>query len=325
MNAEMEKNTIRFDQSLLAKAIENDPRYKRSVNGAYELVNYDPNSTLRFFVNYIPDSYPTHWHPATELIMPVENHYTVTVRETTYDLRPGDILIIPPGELHTLTAPPTGIRLIYMFDLAVLSKIRGFSYLTAFMSQPTLITPENNSAIYEEETSLLLDLMELYMCDDNLRDLTIYAKLIRFFVCFSQHHIDSEGVVSPTSRHPDRRKHLLDTMNTVFDYLDDHYDENLTLEKVADVAGFSKYHFSRLFKQCSGYNFYDYLCHRRIKSAEGLLMNSDLPITEIALQSGFSSLSSFNRTFKKLKSCTPSEYRNLISTSHTCGSQEDKD
>lgn len=325
MNAEMEKNTIRFDQSLLAKAIENDPRYKRSVNGAYELVNYDPNSTLRFFVNYIPDSYPTHWHPATELIMPVENHYTVTVRETTYDLRPGDILIIPPGELHTLTAPPTGIRLIYMFDLAVLSKIRGFSYLTAFMSQPTLITPENNSAIYEEETSLLLDLMELYMCDDNLRDLTIYAKLIRFFVCFSQHHIDSEGVVSPTSRHPDRRKHLLDTMNTVFDYLDDHYDENLTLEKVADVAGFSKYHFSRLFKQCSGYNFYDYLCHRRIKSAEGLLMNSDLPITEIALQSGFSSLSSFNRTFKKLKSCTPSEYRNLISTSHTCKGQEDKD
>lgn len=321
----MEKNTIRFDQSLLAKAIENDPRYTRSVNGAYELVNYDSNSTLRFFVNYIPDCYSTHWHPATELIMPVENHYEVTIRETTYDLNPGDILIIPSGELHSLTAPPTGIRLIYMFDLAVLSKIRGFSYLTAFLSQPALITPENSSAIYEKETSLLLDILELYMCDDNLRDLTIYARLIEFFVRFSQYRIDSEGAISPIAGYSDRRKHLLDTMNTVFEYLDDHYDENLTLEKAADVAGFSKYHFSRLFKQCSGYNFYDYLCHRRIKSAEGLLMNSSLPITEIALQSGFSSLSSFNRTFKKLKSCTPSEYRNLISTSQTCGNRATKD
>lgn len=314
----IEKEITEFSQSLLAKAIENDPRYQRSQDGSYELVNYDSNSTLRFFVNYITDCYPTHWHPATELIMPLENHYTVKVRETSYDLRPGDILIVPPGELHSLTAPPSGLRLIYMFDLAVLSRIRGFSYLTAFLSQPTLITPENSTPIYEQEAHLLLNLMEDYMCDDNLRDLTIYSKLIHFFVCYSQHRIQSEGFISQTSRRSDRRKLLLDTMNTVFEYLDEHYDENLTLEKVADVAGFSKYHFSRLFKQCSGYNFYDYLCHRRIKAAEVLLMNPDLPITEIALQSGFSSLSSFNRTFKKLKSCTPSEYRILISTSQTC-------
>ena len=89
----------------------------------------------------------------------------------------------------------------------------------------------------------------------------------------------------------------------------------ITLEMVSDIAGFSKYHFSRLFKQCSGYNFYDYLCYLRIKSAENLLIHPGVSITEIALQSGFTSLSTFNRIFKKIKNCTPSEYRNLYNIS----------
>ncbi|MCC8137722.1 MAG: AraC family transcriptional regulator [Clostridiales bacterium] len=87
----------------------------------------------------------------------------------------------------------------------------------------------------------------------------------------------------------------------------------LSLETVADVAGFSKYHFSRIFKECSGYNFYDYLCLLRIKAAENLLMSKEHSITEVALLSGFSSLSTFNRMFKKKKGCTPSEYRALCS------------
>lgn len=51
-----------------------------------------------------------------------------------------------------------------------------------------------------------------------------------------------------------------------------------------------------------------------------LLLNPDLTITEIALQSGFSSLSTFNRTFKRTKNCTPTEYRDLCSkSSHPMG------
>ncbi|ABX43014.1 helix-turn-helix domain-containing protein [Lachnoclostridium phytofermentans] len=75
-----------------------------------------------------------------------------------------------------------------------------------------------------------------------------------------------------------------------------------------------------MFKQCSGQNFYDFLSFKRIKSAEMLLLNPDLTITEIALQSGFSSLSTFNRTFKRTKNCTPTEYRDLCSkSSHPMG------
>lgn len=97
------------------------------------------------------------------------------------------------------------------------------------------------------------------------------------------------------------------------DYIDSHYTEELTLDNIADFSGFSKYHFTRLFKQYTDSTFYDYLIYRRIKAAEELLANPELSITEIALQSGFSSISTFNRIFKQKKGCTPSEYRSLYS------------
>ena len=58
--------------------------------------------------------------------------------------------------------------------------------------------------------------------------------------------------------------------------------------------------------------FYDYLIGRRIKASEILLSQHDLSITDVALQAGFSSISTFNRTFKTKKGCTPGEYRALF-------------
>ena len=85
--------------------------------------------------------------------------------------------------------------------------------------------------------------------------------------------------------------------------------EDITLEEVAAQIGFSKFHFSRLFRQFTDTAFYDYLCARRIKTAEALLLEPGLSITEIALQSGFASISTFNRVFKKFKECTPTEFK----------------
>ena len=95
----------------------------------------------------------------------------------------------------------------------------------------------------------------------------------------------------------------------VFDYIEHYYMEDITLELVASKIGFSKFHFSRLFRQFTDTSFYDYHCLRRLKAAEILLLDPSLPITEVALQSGFSSISTFNRVFKKFKECTPTEFK----------------
>lgn len=285
--------------------------FHRVVEDNYEPVVYLPGSSVRIWYNEETNDWPTHWHPAIEIIMPLENIYTVKTSQQEYVLNPGDILAIPAGELHWLIAPESGSRLIYLLDFSVISQLNGFSYLMPFLSQPMLITDEVCPQIYRQEAEYLEKMFIEYFSNTNLYELVIYSHLLNFFVTFGRYRMLKDDALFISNA--GKQKELIEKLNTVFDYLDAHYMEDITLEKVADVAGFSKFHFSRLFKQCSKQNFYDYLCFKRIKSAEMLLLKPELSITEIALQAGFTSLSTFNRTFKRFKSCTPTEYRSLCS------------
>ena len=97
----------------------------------------------------------------------------------------------------------------------------------------------------------------------------------------------------------------------VTNYINEHFTENLTLEQAASLAGFSKYHFTRLFRQYAGTSFYKYLNQKRITHAKNLLLDPDLSVTDVAMQSGFTSISAFLRMFHLVTNCTPTEFRKM--------------
>lgn len=284
----------------------------RSISDHVESVGFLPDSTVRFWYNDSTLSYDPHWHNACEMIIPVEGHYLVTIGPVTYDLKPGDIFLIPSGELHSLRAPGPGGRFIFLFEFDMLWQPQGASYLASCLTQPVIITPDTCPSIYNEEITLVHQLCLDYLENDSLRDITIYTRLLTLFLSYAKFRLSNEGNLAMTQYSHASQKSYAEKISAVLAYLDVHFAEELTLEQVAAVAGFSKFHFSRTFKQLSGYNFYDYLCRRRIKSSEILLMKPGLSISQIALQSGFSSVSTFNRTFKKMKGCTPTEYRGMF-------------
>lgn len=287
--------------------------FHRVVNDTFESVKYLQDSSIRIWYNVESTEFAMHWHPAIEIIMVLENCYTVECSQETFHLEAGDILLVPAGELHHLIAPLSGSRLIYLFDFEELSRLNGFSYLMPYLASPILINSTTCPQVYREEAGLLEKIFKEYSHDTNLWELKIYSYLLDFFVTYGRFKFVAESDSNSTQAY--KQKELIERLNSVFDYIDIHYMEDITLEKAADVAGFSKFHFSRLFKQCSGQNFYDYLCYKRIKATETLLLTPELSITEIALQSGFASLSTFNRTFKRSKGCTPTEYRNMLNKS----------
>ena len=106
-----------------------------------------------------------------------------------------------------------------------------------------------------------------------------------------------------------RDREYIEAVLSACRYINVHYMENLSLEEVAAVSGFSKFHFTRIFKQYMNMTFYEYLNSKRVKRAEELLYDKKMSITDVAMNSGFSSLSAFNRTFKTVKACSPSDYR----------------
>ncbi len=97
----------------------------------------------------------------------------------------------------------------------------------------------------------------------------------------------------------------------ICDYIKEHCAEELTLEQVADISGFSKFYFSKLFKQFAKVSFYKYVNQQRIAKAEMLLVDPANSITDVAMHCGFSSLSPFIRMFKLIKGCTPTEFRKM--------------
>ena len=97
-------------------------------------------------------------------------------------------------------------------------------------------------------------------------------------------------------------------------YINNHYQEPLTLDDVAEFAGFSRFYFSRSFKKQTGFSFKDYLCEKRLQAAMDMLIRSNRPIQEVAAESGFGSVATFNRVFREKKGCTPTQYRAIYGT-----------
>lgn len=280
----------------------------REVTGTHEKVSFEENQSVLLFLNREAESYDTHWHAAGEIIMPIENTYTVQVAGHTYELEEGDIFFIPPGELHKLISLPTGMRLILMFDISFISTMKDFTAMTPVLSQPILVSKSQHKEIHNFSAKLMNQIISEYENSSApLKQSMIYSYLIQFFVQVGRLLIRTEKLF-PDVRSTKQMEYF-DKMNTVVSYINNNYTEDISLEKMASMAGFSKFHFTRLFKQFTDTSFYSYLNQRRVKAAETLLLIPNISITDVALQSGFSSISTFNRVFRTAKNCTPSEYK----------------
>ncbi|MCC8137723.1 MAG: cupin domain-containing protein [Clostridiales bacterium] len=224
----MNPTKLTLDPDLLKIGMQDAEQYHRRMDSEREVVDFRPDTTLRFFINSQTESYEMHRHPASELIMPIENTYTVIVGQTRYELNPGEILLIPPGELHQLIAPPSGLRLIYIFDMEAVSAIKGFSYLTIFLSHAVLITPDTCPSVYEQEVDLIMELCREYFFGGHLRDLNCYASLLKLFANYGESRIEQVPAMRSRESDSERSARLYDKLNIVFDYMDKHYNEALS-------------------------------------------------------------------------------------------------
>ncbi|MDY3249350.1 MAG: AraC family transcriptional regulator [Candidatus Choladocola sp.] len=94
-------------------------------------------------------------------------------------------------------------------------------------------------------------------------------------------------------------------------YINEHFREPLSLDVLARNSNMSQFHFTRVFTAETGYTPHQYLIATRINYAKFLLKTSDIPVKEIAFNSGFNSESGFCSSFRKREKMTPGEYRSF--------------
>jgi len=280
------------------------------LDGVHETVDYKGNFGLRLYRNIETEDFPTHWHLEVEIIMPLKNHYTVVTPEQTVTVEPGEIAVVSSGELHSLRAPDSGSRLILLADCSSLYEFPGIHFAVQMLPPCLLIRPGQIPGATETHgllSSLLNKIDEEYFSENPFREAACYAYMTQFFVILGRTFWNTEEKQSSESAGK-KNAYYIDRFLEVCNYINAHCTNPITLEELASIAGFNKFHFSRLFKQYMNISYHEYLTKRRIMHAEKLLINPGCSIMQASLQSGFNSLSTFNRVFKSYKKCTPTEF-----------------
>ncbi len=279
----------------------------KHLNGDFETVEYSENHFIILYDNDDDEDYPVHWHNAVEIIMPLQNGFTVSANETVYELKERDIIILPPGELHSLKSPHEGRRIIFQCDDSVLGKNTALSSVTTVLSGISFINAGSDEEVYNYSKKTMFRIYEEYFKKSELSELKIYISLLSLLTKIRENQLSQhKNTLNCT---PEKLVEYDTRFGTVLKYIEKNYMYDITLDKLADIAGYSKYHFSRIFKQYNEMSYIQYINKIRTNAAQTLLLDPDISITEVAMRSGFSSITSFNRAFKEVKHCTPTEFK----------------
>ena len=278
------------------------------LNGTRETVDFADDSELLLYDNTDYEEYPLHWHKPIEIIMTLKGGYHMECNGRHFDLDEGDIIFIAPAVLHHLYAEE-GERLIFQADTTLFNSVRDFEYYMSMLHPALLITPGSFPTLHEKLRDLMLSIQAEYFANAPMREASIYSMLLQMFILISRESMVSNVTFSDVKQ--SKQQEYLEKFTSICDYINNHCTEDLNLEEVADLAGFSKFHFSRLFKDFTGSTFYKYVNMRRINAAEQLLLDPQINVTEVAVRSGFNSVSAFMRMFKQIKGCTPTEFKKM--------------
>lgn len=248
---------------------------------------------------------PMHWHEAMEILFCLNGDVTVHVDHETISLSHKQLIVFDSKEVHSIHCNSK----LYMFLCIHIDKKQLSVYcpdleLYNIKCRP-LPLDDPKSTPYIHLCQLAHDLTRTNMQNEStsaMRSdgtaLLMLADLIRYFSVYSPPETSS------SQSQPNN------TIRESITYINEHYTEKLSLDEVAAQTGFSKEYFCRFFKQHMGITFLRYLNEVRISHAGRLLTTTDLSVSEVMNQSGFTNQTIFNRLFKELYGVTPREIRN---------------
>lgn len=249
---------------------------------------------------------PLHWQDSMELIFVKKGRGIVQAGLAGYTAEAGDIYVFAPGVLHGLRQYQNE-RMEYeniIFDLELLGSsgdVAAEKYLLPLQSGrlglPMRLTPADWG--YDWAANCLHQAEEFNRLKDVGYELCIKGELLLFLAAL----VGRQGGLPPADNADTQR------LKTVLQLVNDHYQEDISIDRAAAACGCSASHFMRWFKKMTGQSFTVFLNEHRLNEAAALLTSGDDTVLAVAERCGFDNLSYFNRVFKRKFGMTPREYR----------------
>lgn len=257
---------------------------------------------------------PLHWHDEMEFIYVKKGSGIVTVDFTQYTVEAGMIILIVPGQLHSIEQLDD-LSMEYeniIFHPNILYSKTADACNTEFL-QPlldgTLVIPTvfKPTDLYYKEIASCID------ANDEIRK--TFPKGYQLFLkgqLFLLLSILIEKCSDIVVEKKDNKS--LEKLKHILKYIENNYTQKITIADAAAEVNLSQSHFMKYFKNTMGTSFIDYLNEYRLTMASRLLLSSESSILAISEEVGYDNLSYFNRTFKRRYGTTPSAYRKKAST-----------
>ena len=250
-----------------------------------------------------------HWHDQMEVIYIKRGEGVVSVDFNRLEVRAGSIVPVLPGEIHSIDGTPGG-RMEYE-NIIFSPGMLGGGDEDEWFRKNVLEPLRNGNLAFERpippgtdfylEAKTALDGADA-ACTNRTPGYSLLVKghLFEFLHALYANRLDRTQ--TQPRRSADRLKVVLADVKT-------RYAEKLTVEGAASLAGYSKAHFMRVFKEETGQTFVGYLNDYRLTAATYFLRETDESIGNIAVSCGFDNGSYFIRRFRARYGKTPSEYR----------------
>ena len=268
------------------------------------------NSPFRLF--YLEDlpgrEYTYHYHDFHKLLIFLNGTVSYRVEGREYDLKPGDQVLIPAGEIHCPVVHPsaTYTRLIAYISPDYFSTLSGECDLSGCFSH-ALEAHENLIRIPDYFSGslypVLQELIRTFSSEDFGTSFYQKLKFAEYLLLLNRYLLKQEN---------QKLSLILPTANPqilqILDYINAHLTQDLSIDKIADAAFLNRSYLMHLFRQETGTTIGGYLTEKRLFAARTLIQ-SGCPVTEAALQSGFPSYSAFYRAYLKKYGCSPKDCR----------------
>lgn len=258
--------------------------------------------------------FPVHWHEEVEIIYVESGNLHVKIGEQDMDGKAGDVFFVNPRELHLMSSPDGEVEYY-----TLLFPIEFISFQSMDELEVNLTAPiRSNQLLFPGQ-----------LLDENLKK-EVRDILVKMIRDNRQIHHLKEKEIGLASHHLQTRIYLLQILQLLYEadvlvksesignsdmqkellvYIQNHFTEKITLSMLAKEFHLSEKYVSRYFVEHFYLPFSNYVVHLRLTYAKQLLETTDEPVTEIALQSGFSNVSYFIRAFKNAYMKSPLKYR----------------
>lgn len=254
-----------------------------------------------------------HWHQYIEFIYVLEGKGVLTIDLKEYRAAKGDLIVVSPSSLHGGTGEETNplICKVILADIEMLmgslkDKIAKL-YLSPLLDQTIKIVPfiEPGTPVYEEMKFLFEKIQDKWEKQNDGAELYIKGYLIQML-----------AVLFETKQYQEVSGHSgikeIRQIKKLIQFIEEHYSEPLSVDRLAQYAGYNRYYFMHFFKMHTGYTVTQYLNLKRTGYAAHMLAEQEWSVSEISDRTGYQDVSYFIRVFAKRYGLSPLMYRKKI-------------